>query len=116
MRTANASVERGPDLSETPRSVVDTNPMVQPGTLAYYNPEPALVSEVRQSLGEGTERRELVEMLAERDLSREEVQAAYTYWLHKMHRSPWYDRSGNRVQNALEDLLRILHGKAISAE
>jgi hypothetical protein len=81
-------------------------PRPHPGTLAYHNPEPELVSEVRALVSRGTGRREAVTAFTMRGLDRDEVEAAHSYWVRQMPRFAWDDHRGTNVLMILEDLLR----------
>lgn len=83
-----------------------------PGTLAYPNPEPELVAEVRALVSNHTTRRDAVAMLTERGLERKDVETAHTYWLRQMPRFAWDDHTGTHVLMILEDVLgEIPRGK-----
>jgi hypothetical protein len=77
-----------------------------PGTVAYLNPEPDLVTEVRALVADGVDRRESVDMVISRSLDRSEVEAAYSYWVRQMPRFAWDDHTGTHVLMILEDALR----------
>ena len=83
-----------------------------PGTLAYHNPEPEIVTQVRALVSNGTGRRDAVSMLTARELDRDEVESAHSYWVRQMSGFAWDDYTGTHVLMILEDVLReIPRGK-----
>ncbi|HEX6221924.1 MAG TPA: hypothetical protein VF115_12590 [Acidimicrobiia bacterium] len=83
-----------------------------PGTLAYHNPEPELVTQVRSLVSNGTGRRDAVSMLTARELDRDEVESAHAYWVRQMPGFAWDDYMCTHVVMILENILReIPRGK-----
>lgn len=83
-----------------------------PGTVAYQNPEPGLVTEVRGLVSNGVPGRDAVAMLTQRRLDRNDVETAHTYWVQQMSRFAWDDYTGTHVLMILEEVLReIPRGK-----
>jgi hypothetical protein len=79
-----------------------------PGTVAYHNPEPQLITDLRTLVSDGTGRRDAVRTVTTWELDRDEVEAAHTYWVGQMPRFAWDDHTGTHVLMILEDALREL--------
>lgn len=77
-----------------------------PGTVAYHNPEPDLVTQVRTLVSSGVDRREAVNMVISGSVDRSEVEAAHTYWIRQMPRFDRDDHTGTHVLMIIEDALR----------
>jgi hypothetical protein len=81
-----------------------TNP--HPGTVAYQNPEPELVTRVRSLVSDDVDRLEAVNRLLSGSLDRREVEAAHIYWVRQVPRFAWDDYTGTHVLMIIEDILR----------
>jgi len=78
-----------------------------PGTVAYHDPEPELVTEILGLVSKGTTtRQDAVAMVGAKDPGRAEVEVAHEYWIRQMPRFDWDDHTGTRVLMILEDVLR----------
>lgn len=77
-----------------------------PGTAAYNDPEPELVTEILGLVSKGTTRQDAMAMVEAKDPGRAEVEAARGYWIRQMPRFDWDDYTGTRVLMILENVLR----------
>ena len=83
-----------------------------PGTVAYQNPEPDLVTQVRALVSDGVDRLEAVNRVLSTNLDRRDVEAAHSYWVRQMPGFAWDDYTGTHVLMVIEDVLRkIPRGK-----